>query len=79
MIDKEICDKWFNWNPDNCTFECDKWRDVGSYLDYKNCKCRKRFGGKLGEECSKNIGEMEEHQNKMIYNSTLNDYEKRCS
>ena len=79
MIDKEICDKWFNWNPDNCTFECDKWRDVGSYLDYKNCKCRKRLVGKLGEECSKNIGEMEVHQNKMICNSTLNDYEKRCS
>ena len=34
---------------------------------------------KLVEECSENIDEKELHQNKMIYNSTLNDYEKICS
>ena len=46
---------------------------------FKNCKCRKRLVDKLVDECSENIDEMELHQNKMIYNSTLNDYEKICS
>ena len=25
--------------------------DVGEYLDYENCKCRKRLVDKLVEEC----------------------------
>ena len=71
MIDKRICDKEFIWNLSKC--ECDKSCDVGEYLDYKNCECRKRLVDKLVEECSQNINEKELHQNKMIYNSTLND------
>ena len=47
LIDKGICDKGFIWNPSNCECECDKSRDVGEYLDYKNCKCRKRLVDKL--------------------------------
>ena len=46
------------------------------YVDYKNCKCRKKSVDKLVEECNKNIDEKEIHLNKMICNSTLNDYEK---
>ena len=42
LIDKEICDKVFIWNPSNCECECDKSCDIGEYLDYKNCKCRKK-------------------------------------
>ena len=38
--------------------------------------CRKRLIDKLVEECTKNIDEKKLHQNKMTYNSTLNDYEK---
>ena len=53
--------------------------DVGEYLDYKNCKCRKRLADELVERCSKNIDEEKLHLNKMIYNSTLNNYEKICS
>ena len=41
LIDKGMCDKGFIWNPRNCECECDKARDVGEYLDYGNCKCRK--------------------------------------
>ena len=37
LIDKEICDKGFIWNLSNCECEC----EVGEYLDYKNCKCKK--------------------------------------
>ena len=79
LIDKGICDKGFIWNPSNCECECDKSCDVGEYLDYKNCKCRKKLVDKLVEECSENIDEKELHQNKMIHNSTLNDYEKICT
>ena len=61
-----ICDKGFSWNPSNCNCEYDKSCDR-EYLDYKNCKCRRKITGKLVEECSKNIDE-----NKMIYNETLN-------
>ena len=63
MIDKGICDK--------C--ECYKSYDVGEYLDYKNCKCRKRLTDKLFEECSESIDE-----NEMNYNNTLNDYKNVC-
>ena len=41
LIDKGIRDKGFIWNPSNCECECDKTCDIGEYLDYENCKCRK--------------------------------------
>ena len=61
-----MCDKGFIGNPSNCECECDKSCDIGEYLDYKNCKCRKKIIDKLIEECSENIDE-----NKMLYNETL--------
>ena len=67
LIGKGICDKGFIWNPCNCECECDKSCDIGEYLDYKNCKCRKKIIDKLIEECNENIDE-----NKMLYNETLN-------
>ena len=57
MIDKGVCDKGYIWNPSNCECECDKSCDVGEYLDYENCKCRKRLVDKLVEECNENIEE----------------------
>ena len=54
--------------------ERDKSCDIGQYLDYKNCKCRKELITNLVEECSENID-----GNKMIYNETLNDYGKVCN
>ena len=66
-------DKGFIWNPSNCNCECDESCDIGEYLDYENCKCRRKIVGELVEECSKNIDE-----NEMVYNETfnilLNDY-----
>ena len=38
---KELIDKG-SWNASNCECECDKSCDVGEYLDYENCKCRKK-------------------------------------
>ena len=56
------------WNPCNCECECDKLCDVGEYLDYKNCKCRKKLIDKSNEECSEDID-----GNEMIYNTTPNE------
>ena len=41
LTDTGVCDKGFIWNPSNCECKCDKACDVGEYLDYENCKCRK--------------------------------------
>ena len=71
MIDNGRCDKRCIWNPSNCECECGKLCDIGEYLDYKNCKYRKRLFDKPVQERSGNI-----NWNKMIYNSTLNDYGK---
>ena len=42
LIDKGMCDKGSIWNPSNCECECDKSCDIGEYLDYKSCRCRKK-------------------------------------
>ena len=73
MIDKGICDKGFIWNPSNCECECHKSCDVGEYLDYANCMCRKRLIDELLEECSENIDKKKSHSDE------INDYEKICS
>ena len=52
------CDKGFIWNPGICECERDKSCDVGEYLDYKNCKCRKKLLDKLVEDCAENIDEV---------------------
>ena len=43
LIDKRVCDKGFIWNPSNCECKCGKACDIGEYLDYENCKCRKKI------------------------------------
>ena len=58
LIDKGVCDKGFIFDPSNCECECDKSCGIGEYLDYKNCKCRKKLFDKLVEECTENIDEI---------------------
>ena len=58
LIDKGVCDKEFIWNPSNCECECDKSCDIGEYLDYENCKCRKRLIDKLVDECTETVEEV---------------------
>ena len=63
LIDKGICDKRSIWNPSNCECECDKSSDIGEYLDYENCKCKKTLVDKLSEcssaeECTENTDEV---------------------
>ena len=52
LINKSVCDKGYSGNPSNCQCEC-----FGEYLDYENCKCRKRLVDKLVKECNENIDE----------------------
>ena len=70
LIDKGVFYKGFIWNPSNCECECNKPCDIGEYLDYENCKCRKILVDKLVEECTKNVDEVKipemvlfEHEN----------------
>ena len=58
LTDKGTCDKGYIWNPSNCECECDKSCNIGEYLDYKNCKCRKKLTDKLIDECTETIEEM---------------------
>ena len=39
----------------NCECECNKSWDIGEYLDYSNCRCKKKLFDKLIEECTENI------------------------
>ena len=73
LTNKGICDEGFIWNPSNC--ECDKSYDVGEYLNYANCKCRKRLIDKLVEECSQIIDEKELHSNETLNKNILNSCE----
>ena len=58
LIDKGRCDEEFIWNPSNFECKCDKSCDVGEYLDYDHCKCRKKLVDKLVAECTENIDEV---------------------
>ena len=78
MIDKGICDKGSAWNPSNCECECDKSYDVGEYLDYEKCNCRKRLVDKLVEKCNEIIDDTKlagialfEHVNQCIHSYTV--------
>ena len=57
LIDKGVRDKGYIRNPSNCERECDQSCDIGEYLDYKKCKCRKRLEDKLVKENTENIEE----------------------
>ena len=57
LIDKGVCDKRYAQNPSNCECEYDKSCDFSEYLDYENCKSRKRLADKLIDGCNENIEE----------------------
>ena len=69
MVDKGVYDKGYIWNLSNCECEYDKSFDVGEYLDYKNCKCRKKLVNKLVEECNEIIEEVK----------TVSENKTKCS
>ena len=58
LIDKRMCNKGFIWSPSKCECECDKACDVGEYLDYEHCKCRRKLDAPLIEECTETVEEV---------------------
>ena len=58
LIEKDVSDKGFIWNPSNCECECDKSCNVGEYLDYENCKFRKKLVDKFVDECTETVEEV---------------------
>ena len=66
LVNKQGCEKGFFWNSSNCNHECDKSCNISEYLDYKNCKYRKKGAYSLVEECDENID-----KNEVIHNETL--------
>ena len=73
-LDASVCNNKQRWNKDKCRCECkeiidklvigncecesDKACDVGEYLDYENCKWRKKIVDKLVEECTETVEEV---------------------
>ena len=45
-------------NPSNCECEFDKTCDVGEYLDYENCKYRKKLVDQITDECTETVEEV---------------------
>ena len=52
LIDKGVCDKGFIFNPSNCKCECDKSCNNSQYLDYPDCKCKKKIIDPLIVKCT---------------------------
>ena len=58
LIDKGACDKGFIFNPSICECEGDRSRGTGEYLNYWNCKCRKKLVESIIDECAETIEEV---------------------
>ena len=74
LIDKSVCDKGFIWNPSNCECKCDKSCNISVYLDYKNCKCKKRLVDKLIDKCNGTIDEVKLTKITIAKNENRNSY-----
>ena len=74
LIDKRVYDKGFIFNPSNCECEWDKSCNIGEYLDYSDCRCRKKLVDLLVEECTENIEET-----KLVNITVENENNSRCN
>ena len=73
LIGKGVCDKGFIFNPSNRECECDRSCNTGEYLDYSDCRCRRKLVDPLVEECTENI------DGKKLVNITVeNENKDRC-
>ena len=72
LIDKGVCDKAFTWNPNNCECEYDKSCNISQYLDYSDCKCKKKLIDPLIKECTENDNETK------IVNITVKNENSSC-
>ena len=62
LIDKGVCDKGYIFNPSNCKCECDKSCNTSQYLDYLDCKCKKKIIDLIVEECT----EYDDNKTKLV-------------
>ena len=69
-----VCDKGFIWNPSSCEVECNKSYEIGQYLDYENCKYRKKLVDKLLDECTKTVREAKLANISFVENENENSY-----
>ena len=74
LIDKGVCDKEYVWNPSNCERECGRSCNIGEYLDYSSCNCRKKLIDQLVEECTVNIDDK-----KSVNITVKNENNTRCT
>ena len=51
LIDKGACNKGYIFDPSHCKCECDKWCNTSQYLDYLDCKCKKKIIDLIVEKC----------------------------
>ena len=72
LVDIGVCDKGFIWNPSNCDCECDKSCNISQYLDYSDCKCKKKLIDPLIEECTENDDETK------LVNTTVENENSSC-
>ena len=63
-------------NPSSCECECNKICDFSEYLDYSDCKCRKKLVDKLVDKCTETVEEVKvaeitpfDNKNNYEYNS----------
>ena len=77
-LDAIVCNNKQRWNKNKCGCECKELIDKGicEYLDYGNCKCRKKSVDKLIDECTETIEEVKlanltifENENNYKYSS----------
>ena len=54
--------------------ECDKTCDVGEYLHYENCKCRKKLVDKLVDQCTETAEEVKLAKTTLAENESANKY-----
>ena len=69
-----MCDKGFIWNPSNCECECNKSCNISQYLDYSDCKCKKKLIDPLIEECTEN-----DDQTKIVNITAENENNYECA
>ena len=74
VCDKGVSDKGHVWNPSNCECKCDKFCNIGEYLDYSSCQCRKKLIDPLVEESTENIDET-----KLVNITVENENNSKCT
>ena len=78
LIDKGLCDKGYIFNPINCKCECDKSCNTSQYLDYLDCKCKKKMIDLIVEKCTEYDDDDDDDKTKLVNKTvTKNDNQSK--